>query len=306
MYLIFTDESGTNKDSNIVLYGGIAIGENNLIKSEMIISDIAKEFFGIDNMLEIEIYFVDIFNYVFYNRLPSKKRNKNKFEEKILPLLDQIKLDKEKLSLFVIELFQFLGKVNATFLVSVLKRNNNINTEGYVFKNFLNLTDTFLNKKNSYGILIADGFFNQNKKRQSIEIFSTELNIDDLSKEYLFKRILFEGISWRQKIEITDSFPLKWKFESKIYNIFSSVLFMPSDESHLIQISDVLLYVLKKYIEYKMYNIKTLVEFFNEDFQKTFNYLLNKECIAIATLTEDKDTLNTDIFSLLEVLRQVG
>ena len=77
MYLIFTDESGTNKDSKVVLYGGLAIEEYNLTKSELIISDIAKDFFGIENMLEIEIHFVDIFNYIFLIEC-LRKREKRK------------------------------------------------------------------------------------------------------------------------------------------------------------------------------------------------------------------------------------
>ena len=306
MYLIFTDESGTNRDSNIVLYGGIAVSEYNLMKSEMIVSDIAREFFGIDNMLEIEIHFVDVFNYIFYNRKPSKKGKKKYFEERIIPLLDSIKLNKEKLSLFVIELFQVLGKVNATFLVSILKRKNNVNNEAYVFRNFLNLTDTFLNEKNEYGVLIADGFYNQlSKKDKNIELFTKDIDYNNLSKnEYLFKRILFETMSWKQKIELNDSFPLKWKFESKVYNLFSNILFLPSNESHLIQISDILLYVLKKYIEFKIFNIENLKEFFNEDFKNTFNYILDKSNILICTLTEDKDTFFIYNFRrLLDFLR---
>lgn len=305
MYLIFTDESGTNKDSNIVLYGGVAISENNLIKSEMIISDIAKEFFDIDNILEIEIHFVDIFNYVFYSRMPSKKNKQKIFKEKIIPLLENIKLDQNKLSLFIRELFQFLAKVDATFLVSVLKRNNRINSDAYVFKTFLNLADTFLNEKNEYGVLIADGFYNQiNKREKNLNLFSENIDINTIcsKKEFLFKRVLFESVSWRQRIDIEDNFIFKYKFESKIYNIFSNILFMPSNESHLIQISDILLYIMKKYIEFKLFNIKNLEVFFNHDFHNTFNYAFFKNNIKIATFkNEDINSVNLD--ALLNILR---
>lgn len=207
MYLVFTDESGTNKDSRLVLYGGLCIEENNLIKAEIIISDIIKEFFGIENMLEIEIHFVDIFNYIYFDRMPSKKRKQREFKEKIIPLIKEKALTPEKLSLFVQELFQFLGKVNATFLVSYLERNDNEKTDGYVFKNFLNLLDTFLNEKNEYGILIADGFFNQiSKKDKNINLFSYNLELNLNQKELLFKRILFESTSWRQNVDIKDNF----------------------------------------------------------------------------------------------------
>lgn len=305
MFLIFTDESGTNKDSTIVLYGGIAISENNLIKSEMIISDIAKEFFNIDNILEIEIHFVDIFNYIFYERMPSKKHKRINFEKKIIPLLQNKKLDKNKLSLFIRELFQFLAKVNATFLVSVLKRNSEINTEAYVFKTFLNLADSFLNEKNEFGVLIADGFHNQISKREkNLNLFSQniDINVINSQKEFLFKRIFFESISWRQRVDVKDNFMFKYKFESKIYNIFSNILFMPSNESHLIQISDILLYVLKKYIEFKLFDIENLKGFFNQDFDDTFNYAFFKSNIRITTF-KNGDINYVDLISLLNLLR---
>jgi hypothetical protein len=302
MYLIFTDESGTNKDSKVVLYGGLAIEEYNLTKSELIISDIAKDFFGIENMLEIEIHFVDIFNYIFFDRMPSKKRKAKKFEEEIIPLIDKISLSKEKLSKFVIELLQFLSKVNATFLVSVLFRDIKINTEGYVFKIFLNIVDAFLNKEKEYGLLIADGFYNQiSKKDEKINIFIEDVDIKKLNqKELLFKRILFESVNWKQKVDIKDNFPLKYKFESKVYNIFGNILFIPSNESHLIQISDILLYVIKKFTEFKIKKNEKLELFFNKEFIDTFKYAFYRENIIIATMSDDNDTLYTDINNLIK------
>jgi len=306
MYLIFTDESGTNKDSNIVLYGGLAIEENNLIKSELIIADIARDFFGIDNMLEIEIHFVDIFNYIFFERFPSKKRKKEKFEEKIIPLMKKISLTKEKLSKFVVELLQFLSKVNASFLISFLFRDSKFKTEGYVFKSFLNLVDSFLNEEKEYGILIADGFYNQvAKKEEKINLFSEKINIDEIAyNELLFKRILFESTSWKHKIDIEDSFPLKYQFESKVYNIIGNILFIPSNESHLIQVCDVLLYVIKKYIEFQIKKNDKLVEFFNKDFKSTINYAFEKGNIKIVTLTDDNDTLLTNIYGLVDLIKR--
>ncbi len=297
MYLVFTDESGTNKDSKIVLYGGLAVDENNLIKSEILITEIAKEFLGIENMLEVEIHFVDIFNYIFFNRLPSKRNKRENFKFKIIPLIQKIDLNKEKLTNFIIELFQFLAKLNITFLVSILNRNKIENVEGYVFKNFLNLLDTFLNEKNSYGVLIADGFYNQvSKKQEKINLFFMDINISNLnSKELLFKRILFESTSWKHKINIKDSFPLKNKFESKVYNVVGNMLFIPSNESHLIQISDILLYIIKKYSEYLKNPIKKMdLIFKNEYLEETFNYLIFKGNLKIATLRNDKDTLLLD------------
>jgi len=306
MYLVFTDESGTNKDSKLVLYGGLCIEENNLIKSEMIITDIIREFFGINNMLEIEVHFVDIFNYIYFNRLPSRTRKQKEFQDKIIPLINENKITPEKLSLFVQELFQFLAKINATFLVSYLKRNDFENEklkerpiEGYVFKNFLNLLDTFLNRQLEYGVLIADGFYSQlSKKSKKISLFCEEIDFNFFSqKEILFKRILFESTSWRQNLNFKDNFPLKYKFESKIYNVFNSILFIPSHESHLIQISDILLYVMKKYLELKLnfFNKEEITskinKFFNSNLVDTINYLLDERKLELATLTKDNDTL---------------
>jgi len=296
MYLVFTDESGTNKDSTFVLYGGLAIEENSIIKSEMIISDIAKEFFGIKNLQEIEIHFVDIFNYIFFNRLPSKERKKKLFQKEIIPLIEKVGLNKHKLKSFVIELFQFLSKVNATFIVSLIEREDNKHPEGYSFKVFLNVLDNFLNEKNSNGILIADGFYNQiSKKSEKINLYveDTDKQLFE-QKELLFKRILFESLSWKHQIELKDSFPLKYKFESKVYNILGNILFIPSHESALIQISDILLYITKKFFEFKVKNNDNLKYFFDNEFEKTLNYIFIKGNIIFATLSNDGDSVLID------------
>jgi len=311
MYLVFTDESGTNKDSQVVLYGGLCINENNLIKSEIVVLDIVKDFFGIDNLLEYEIHFVDVFNYVFYERLPSKPKKRKKFQENIVPYIQSHKITKEKLCEFVSELFQFLNKVNAFFLVSFVQKTQN-KSMGYVFKVFLNLLDHFLNEKNENGILIADGIYtykNSNLKNVYAKDFVFDENLEK-QKELLFKRILFESQSWKYNgLDIKDHFPLKYKFESKVYNIHSNILFISSQESILIQISDILLYVIKKFFDFHIND--TLKEFFNKDLLNTLEFVMDLGNLRIATLTQNYDiALFYDINSfrsfLMDDMRQSG
>ena len=89
MYLIYTDETGTNNHPNIpfYLYGGLVVHESSVLKFEMQIIEIVQEFLGFKNMLEAEVHFTEIFNYIFYNKKPSKARKLKEFEEDIFPLI---------------------------------------------------------------------------------------------------------------------------------------------------------------------------------------------------------------------------
>ena len=317
MYLIFTDESGTNKDSSLVLYGGLAVQENNLIKAEIIIFEIVEEYFGIKNLLDDEIHFVDVFNFIFFSKLPSRKTKRDKFERKFIPLIKEKNLTKSKLSEFVSELFQFLNKVNAYYIFSFLEKKDLKENEalGYVFKVFLNLADHFLNEKGENGVLVADGFYSQrNKKNTKINIFSEDFEFDKFSgnqKELLFKRILFESQDWKYKVNTKDHFPLKYKFESKIFNLHSNVFFISSDESVLIQISDIFLYVIKKYLEFTRMNENNyLKEFFTKDLISTIEFVYSRSNLKCGVLDENYDILTLDNMptfkSIVSYLRQVG
>lgn len=273
MYLIYTDETGTNNHPNVVfsMYGGLVVHESSVLKFEMQIIEIVQEFLGFKNMLETEVHFTEIFNYIYYKRKPSKKRALTYFENSILPLIhDKTEQDVSK---FIDELFQLIGKANVPFIYSTIDKRDEyhnkhyldspeISHNAYAFKGFLNLVDRFLTKKQEMGLLIADDFSNQIPKKlkelSSLELISdTTIKENPNVKEIVYKRVLAESLVWKNKflndnIEQNKIARLKYKFESNSFNIIDNINFVSSKTSILNQISDVLLYVLRKIKEYEL------------------------------------------------------
>jgi hypothetical protein len=215
MYLIYTDETGTNNNKNVIfsMYGGLVVHETSVLKIEMQIIEIVQEFLGFANMLIVEVHFTEIFNYIFHNRKPSNERKIKYFDESILPLIKtKTKLDVIK---FIAELFQLISKANIPFLFSCIDKRDNyhkthylgnseISHNAYAFKGFLNLVDRFLTKKQEMGLLIADDFSNQIpknlKKLSNIEILSDEtIKANPNVKEIVYKRVLAESLVWKNK-----------------------------------------------------------------------------------------------------------
>lgn len=303
MYLIYTDETGTNNHPNIPfsLYGGLVVHESSVLKFEMQITEIVQEFLGFNNMLESEVHFTEIFNYIFHDKKPSKPRQLKEFEESILPTI--INKTKEDVTQFVAELFQLISKANIPFLFCTIDKreeyhknhhlgNEEISHNAYAFKGFLNLVDRFLTKENEMGLLVADDFSNQIPKK--LKQLSTTTLISDETiqnnpnvKEIVYKRVLAESLVWKNKflqesISTNTIAPLKYKFESNSFNILDNINFVSSKESILNQISDVLLYVIRKIKEYNLNkeaypDIKLFCE--NTDLVGSINFLYTEGII---------------------------
>lgn len=273
MYLIYTDETGTNNHPNIPfsLYGGLVVHESSVLKFEMQIIEIVQEFLGFKNMLEAEVHFTEIFNYIFHNKKPSKSRKIKEFEEDILPLIKDKK--KEDVTQFIAELFQLISKINIPFLFAIIDKrdeyhqshhlgNEEISHNAYAFKGFINIVDRFLTQKQEMGLLIADDFSNQIPKKlkqlSSIELISDKTIEENPNvKEIVYKRVLAESLVWKNKflkdaIPQNSIAPLKYKFESNSFNLIDNINFVSSKESILNQISDVMLYVIRKIKEYNL------------------------------------------------------
>jgi len=273
MYLIYTDETGTNNHPNIPfsLYGGLVVHESSVLKFEMQIIEIVQEFLGFQNMLEAEVHFTEIFNYIFHNKKPSKPRKLKEFEEDIFPLIKN--KTKEDVTLFIAELFQLIGKANIPFLFTTIDKrdeyhkNHNLGNEeishnAYAFKGFINLVDRFLTQKQEMGLLVADDFSNQIPKKlkllSSIDLISDEtITANPNVKEIVYKRVLAESLVWKNRflkdaIPQNSIAPLKYKFESNSFNLIDNINFVSSKESILNQMSDVLLYVIRKIKEYNL------------------------------------------------------
>lgn len=100
MYLIYTDESGTDINSKFLLYGGIFVHERKANSLENKIAKIFSDTFG-NNIPEI--HFSDVYNYVFLEREPSSKNKKSAFQEHIKPYLEKITKD---------DIYSFIDKLS--------------------------------------------------------------------------------------------------------------------------------------------------------------------------------------------------
>ena len=311
MYLIYTDETGTNNNSSITfsMYGGLVVHESMVLKFEMQIIEIVQEFLGFDNMLEVEIHFTEIFNYIFYNRKPDKKHKLDFFDKSIFPILKN--KNKDDVIKFIDELFQLIGKIHIPFMFNLIDKRDSfhqkhylgseeISHNAYAFKGFLNLIDRFLTKNKEMGLLVADDFSNQIPKKIKnlpiMELISDEtIKNNPNVKEIVYKRILSESLIWKNEylkksISSNTLAPLKYKFESNSFNIIDNINFISSKESIINQIADILLYVIRKIKEYnldkqKYQEIKDFCE--NQSLKSTIDFLYDENIINEVKIFED-------------------
>jgi len=271
MYLIYTDETGTNNNPNVIysMYGGLVVHESSVLKFEMQIIEIVQEFLGFSNMLAVEVHFTEIFNYIFHQRKPTNEQKSRYFDASILPHIET--KTKEDVTRFVAELFQLIGKANVPFLFACIDKRDVFHAEhylgapeishnAYAFKGFLNLADRFLTKKQEMGLLIADDFSNQIPKKlqkmSNLQMLSDDTIRDNPHiKEIVYKRVLAESLVWENRflndvIASNTIAPFKYKFESNSFNVIDNINFVSSQDSILNQMSDTLLYVIRKIKEY--------------------------------------------------------
>lgn len=304
MYLVYTDETGTNNNSSAIfsMYGGLVVHETMVLKFEMQIIEIVQEFLGFDNMLEVEIHFTEIFNYIFYERKPSRKHKLDFFDKSILPILKN--KNKNDVIKFIAELFQLIGKINIPFMFNLINKKDSfhknhylgseeISHNAYAFKGFLNLLDRFLTENKEMGLLVADDFSNQIPKKirnlSTIDLICDEtIQKNPHIKEIVYKRIIAESLVWKNEylkksISSNTLAPLKYKFESNSFNIIDNISFVSSKDSIINQIADILLYVIRKIKEYNLdktqyKEIKDFCE--NQDLLETISFLKSREIIS--------------------------
>ncbi len=322
MYLIFTDETGTSiqKHTIFLMYGGLAVHESLILKFEMQVTRIVQEFLNIENMLEVEVHFTEIFNYIFSNKKPSKANKLKNFEDKIYP---QIKnKTQQDIINFVDELFQAISKFNIPLLFATIDKrddfhnrhhlqNREISYNAYVFKAFLNIVDRFLTLKNEMGLLVADDFVNQIPKKLSkftlLELISDKTIKENPKKELIYKRVLAESLLWKNPFINKDIFkkniaPLKYKFEANSLNILDNINFISSKDSIINQITDILLYTIRKIKEYEdnkeqYQDIKEFCE--NNDLRKTLRFLYSTEIIKESKIIKRGSDLDVEMSGIL-------
>ena len=323
LYLIYTDESGTNGNisSKYSLYGGLAVHESTILKFEMQIVEIVQEFLNVSNMLEIEIHFTEIFNFIFYNRKPTSPNKEKKFMNSIYPKIKN--KTKADIIIFIDELLQLIQKANVSFLFCFVNKedefhnnhylgNKEISYNAYTFKGFINLLDNFLTKEKEMGLLIADGFFNQLPRK--IENLSLSCLISDETiknnpnvKEIVYKRVLAESLVWKNKfmngfLASNTIAPLQYKFESNSFNIIDNINFVSSKDSIINQVSDVILFIFRKILEYKneptrYSELKEILE--NKQLFSTLEFVIGNSIKPVTVSTSNSGTIDV-IYTIKE------
>jgi hypothetical protein len=216
MYLVYTDETGTNfsEKSPYLLYGGLVVHESKVNILESQLEQMIAKFLKLDDIKEVELHTSEIFHILFTENFDcqNKKKQKDKdYCEHLKKILTKVTTD--DFTNFVNELIQFLTKMNIPLMVSVVNKTDEIHTKhrlnkevssmAYSFKMFLNILDRFLASKNEKALLIVDDFRDQmsnNIKKLPLYERIKDENImtkKGAVKELVFLRVMHESMSWK-------------------------------------------------------------------------------------------------------------
>jgi hypothetical protein len=267
MYLIYTDETGTNFSPNVspfLLYGGLVVHESKVNNLELQLQMMIVKFLKLDDIKKVELHTSEIFQIIFTENFECKKRKlkDQKNCEELQKILSDVTV--EDFISFTDELIQFLHKMDVPLIVSVVNKedeihkshhlNKEVSALAYSFKMFLNMLDRFLASKNEKGLLIADDFSNQiPAKIRSLPLHERIANENiGKQKELVFLRVLYESLDWKSNSYDFASkciAPLKYEFESKNMFLIDNINYTNSKDSVLNQVSDFILYILRKTLE---------------------------------------------------------
>ena len=267
MYLIYTDETGTNfspKESAFMLYGGLVVHESKVNLLELQLQKMIAKFLQLDDIKKVELHTSEIFHILFSPSLKCEDKRKSKDKKACKALKELLEnVTQEDFIQFTDELIQFLTKMNIPLLLSIIRKDDEIHTKhqisketsalAYSFKTFLNLLDRYLASKNEKGLLIADDFSNQIPTK--IRNLPLHERISDQHiakhKELIFLRVLHRSLSWKTESDtLADMAPLKYEFESKNMFLIDNINYTNSKDSILNQVADFLLFIIRKTLEY--------------------------------------------------------
>jgi len=119
MYLIYTDETGTNfssKESPFLLYGGLVVHESKVNMLELQLQSMIAKFLHLDDIKKVELHTSEIFHILFSDKIDcdKKRRQKDKlYCKKLTKILKNV--TKEDFIQFTDELIQFLTKMKRVF-----------------------------------------------------------------------------------------------------------------------------------------------------------------------------------------------
>ncbi len=175
------------------------------------------------------------------------------------------------------EILQLLSKFNIPLIVGVsfkeakvfgdlAERENKLKLLASFIYSFLNLTDYFLCKNNSRGIIIADGI--SEKKYRDINYLLYKENLfgknGGIKIDLLMNRIFFEKLKRFKENEIEPIIKLKYNFESKIFSILDNIHFVKSNLSPFIQLTDTVLFLLNILFEYFYLKVEKKLNIYEE------------------------------------------
>jgi len=270
LYLVYTDETGTNfsEKSPYLLYGGLVVHESKVNILESQLEQIIAKFLKIDDIRKVELHTSEIFTILFHNNVDCNKKRKTKdkvYCQELKELLKDVSTD--DFINFTNELIQFLTKMNVPLMVGVVNKNDKLHKKhrlnkevsaiAYSFKIFLNLIDRFMASKNEKALLIADDFSNQIPHNiASLPLYKriTDENIKSKNgarKELVLLRVFHESMNWKSNLtsDSKNIAPLKYEFESKNLFIVDNINYTNSQDSILNQVADFMLFILRKVFE---------------------------------------------------------
>jgi hypothetical protein len=322
MYLIYTDETGTNfspKESQFLLYGGLLVHESKVNNLELQLQNMIAKFLHLDDIKKVELHTSEIFQILFSDDFDcSKKRKQSKVKlcEKLTKVLE--KVTQNDFILFADELIQFLIKMDIRLMVSIVNKNDEKHKEhflgkevsalAYSFKMFLNLIDRFLAKRNENGLLIADDFHNQiPAKIRNLPLYEriADENLKN-HKELVFLRVLHRSLDWKTNhTDLKDLAPLKYEFESKNMFLVDNINYTNSKDSILNQVADFLLFIIRKILEHNSNTVddenkksmKT-TDLVNK-IEKSIKFAETSEIIQIAIMEKDDISIIRGLYDKL-------